>query len=350
MLSAIAREADRRRHRTTVVLSEIARDRRWLSDLDGLADVRFLHAYESRIAGIPPAMRALGSMLAGAEPAVIHTHFGTFDIPAALMRVRRHAPAVFWHEHGPVLDEPRARLRNSLRCAALGPLVNGILCVSGELCDELRARHAPARKLLSFPNAVDTDAFSPIEEDERRAARGALGLPEDARVILHFGWSWRRKGGDLLLAAAGLLADEPEFVALTVASEDLGALAGGNVRKLAPTGDVRRLYAAADLFLSCSRAEGAPLAVLEALACGLAVVASDLPAQRKILAGLPGAAIVPAEPAAIAAAIRRLASIGVATRREHRELASSRVRASYALPAWATRTVDLYEEAVGRRR
>ena len=271
MLTAGAREAQRRGHQTTVLLPDSARHRSWAADLEPVAEVRFTGDRSSRGLKLRSDLAQFAALLAAdSGPAVIHTHFDTSDIPAALMRVRRPRVAVFWHAHNPVRDGRLWRLRTSLRLGCFGQLVTGILCVSQELRDDYRERAAPQRKLRVFPNAIDTRTFGPVSGAERSAARRALGLPEDARVVLHYGWSWYRKGGDLMLGAAEMLADEPDLVILTVVSEDdpaSGSLAGApNVRAHPPTSDVKGLLAAADVFLSCSRAEGAlPLAVLEAL-------------------------------------------------------------------------------------
>ncbi len=208
----------------------------------------------------------------------------------------------------------------------------------------------PKRALRYFPNAVDTGKFSPIGEEERREARRSLELAERAQVLLHFGWSWHRKGGDLMVAATELLGDQAELVALSVLGADPGAhprvVDATRLRFLPPTNDVRRLYAAADAFVSCSRAEGAPLAVLEALACGLPVVATDLPAQRQILAGLPGGVTVTAQAEPIADGIRQVLAMNDGQRLEHRRLAVDRIRSSFALDAWARQVVDLYEQTI----
>jgi glycosyltransferase involved in cell wall biosynthesis len=354
MLAAAANEAQGRGYQTTVGLADEARNRPWLSELHDISEVRFFSVNQSRVAGIWPAIGELRSVLrASPNPTVIHTHFTTFDIPAALIRLRDPKVAVIWHEHTPLRGDPRAQLRNTLRYACLGSLVSQILCVSPELRTTLLSRRAPGRKLLDFPNAIDLRRFSRVSPSERALARRSLGLPKHARVVLHFGWNWQVKGGDLMLAAAEDLATDPDLVVLTVIGENAAddgvpALEGNPiVRALGPTNDVNRLYAAADVFLSCSRAEGMPFAVLEALACGLPVVATDLPVQRDLLAGLPGAATVASEPSSIAAGVREMLSLNPGARIEHAEASRARIGSSFALEPWARRLVDLYEGALG---
>jgi D-inositol-3-phosphate glycosyltransferase len=353
MLAAAAREATRRGYETTIFLSEIGRGRPWLSELEGLAEVRWLARGATRTRTTRSTLKALESELATKPgPAVLHSHFGTFDIPAVLMRLRRRRVAVFWHEHTRPLTGPREKRNNAARYSALGPLVDRILCVSPEILSALRARRAPARKLLYFPNAIDLQRFSPITPSDRLAARRSLSLPEPGRIVLHFGWDWYRKGGDLMLGAAELLGPEPDLGWLTVLGDQVPAEMRDNpeahpaVRALGPTSEVRQLYAASDLLLSCSRGEGMPYAVLEALACGLPVVGTDLAVQQHLLNGLTGARVVPAEPRAIADGVRDLLAVPEAGRLEHAAQARARVEASYSLDAWARRLVDLYAEAL----
>jgi glycosyltransferase involved in cell wall biosynthesis len=119
------------------------------------------------------------------------------------------------------------------------------------------------------------------------------------------------------------------------------------VTALAPRSNVKELYAAADVFLNCSRSEGMPYAVLEALACGLPVVATDLPVARYVLDGLPGARVIPPEPRAMAAALREVLAFTPAERAEHADAARTLIATSYALEPWARRLVTLYAEALG---
>ncbi|MGA9860086.1 MAG: glycosyltransferase [Solirubrobacteraceae bacterium] len=352
MLAATAAEAGRRGHHNTIWLSAVARHRAWLGELESLAEVRLLETAEGTVRAVRPTIAALRGRLSGSdEPVVLHTHFSTYDIPAALTGLTRRRTAVFWHEHTRLHEDRAARLRNATRYRLLGPSVDGMLCVSPEIRSSLRERHAPARRLIDFPNAIDLGRFPPVSDERRKATRREMGVADATSVILHFGWDWRRKGGDLMLDASERLGTDAEVLWLTVGADaDADADAVGhraNVRTLPPTDDVSGLYAAADVFLSCSRAEGMPYSVLEALASGLPVVGTDLPGQRPLLSGLPGAAIVATETDAIADGVRRMLALSDSERQRHATLARERVQEHYSVDAWASRLVDLYELTLG---
>lgn len=350
MLSAAARAAAARGYETTICFSAVARGQPWLSELQGLADVRFLEG-----SGTRTQLGEIAQVLSqDRRPGILHTHFATFDVAAALLRLRAAAGAVFWHEHGPILTDLPTRLRNTVRYAVLGRWVDAVLCVSPDIRRALRARLAPPAKLHDFPNAIDLGRFPSVTADQQLRARRALGLPERAPIALHFGWDWFRKGGDRMVAAAdAVLARNPDFRVLSVVGRDSRASldATGHhpaIIAVPPTDDVSRLYAASDVFLNCSRAEGMPYALLEALASGLRTVATDLPIQAQAISLLPGARIVDGEPASIAAAILELLDLAREQRERHRVDARERVAAGFALEPWAERLVDLYDRA-GRR-
>jgi glycosyltransferase involved in cell wall biosynthesis len=350
MLAAAARAARERGYATTICFSEVARARPWLEELDGLAEIRFIEP-----SGTWADMRALGRFVAETthgRPTVLHTHFGTFDVPAALLRARRRRTAVLWHAHSG--RHRTIRLRTKAYGAVFGRLVDAIVCVSREMYEAAPAQGFPRGTLRLLPNAIELARFDPVTAEERAAARLQLDLPQDARVVLHFAWNWEIKGGDRLVAAADLMSSEPGLAFLTVVNESPGDAPVDvlerhqTVRPLAPRGNVNELYAAADALLNCSRAEGGiPYAVLEALARGLLVVATDPPVQRDVLDGLPGARAVAPTPQAISEALRELLAFSSAERAGHAAAARERVASMYSLEPWAQQLVDLYDEALG---
>ena len=144
--------------------------------------------------------------------------------------------------------------------------------------------------VIDVPPGVDTDRFVPLRADERAAARVALGLPVDALVVVSVSRLVPRKGMDVLVDAAAVLA--PTFPSLVVAiggdGRERGRLEarararGAPVRFLGrvPDESLPSLYGAADLFVMACRnrwlgleQEGFGIVFLEAAACGVAQVA-----------------------------------------------------------------------------
>jgi glycosyltransferase involved in cell wall biosynthesis len=273
MLEAVAAEAAARGWESELVFPEAIRDRAWVPELSEKATVRFMPATKKAVAGL---------LAESAEPTMLHTHFTAFDVPA--VRAAGRDARVFWHLHSRAESGIPVVLRNRVKYAMVGRRVERILCVGEGILASARRRGAPASKLLLLPNAIDAGRFAAAPLEERRAARAALALPADVPVLLHFGWDWVTKGGDLFLALAARL-DRP-LVALTVGAGDQATarvqLLGLEdvVRVLPPAERVEELYAAADVFVASSPAEGMPYSVAEAVSTGLAVVATDIPGHR----------------------------------------------------------------------
>jgi glycosyltransferase involved in cell wall biosynthesis len=132
---------------------------------------------------------------------------------------------------------------------------------------------------------------------ERREARAAivaeLALPDDAKLLLTVGRLSHQKGHDYILdALPSVRARAPDGVFVWAGSGELEAElrrrierigAGDHVRLLGPRADIRRLLAAADLFVFPSRYEGFGFALVEAMAAHVPVVASDRSAIPEIV-------------------------------------------------------------------
>jgi glycosyltransferase involved in cell wall biosynthesis len=331
MLEAVAASAAALGWECELVFPEDVRGRAWVPELASKATVRFL----------APRRRPLAELLAEHDgPAILHTHFTAFDVPAVLAAGSR---PVFWHLHSRPVDRPAVVARNVVKYAAFGRRVERIICVGAGILDAARRRGAPRSKLVLLPNAIDTHRFAPPAEEERRAAREALGLPADAAVLLHFGWDWETKGGDLFLAAAARL-NRPR-IALTIGAGD-EARAGADrlgiedvVRVGPPSDRVEQVYAAADVLVASSRAEGMPYAVAEAVSTGLPVVATDIPGHQGFGPGVRLATGEEGIAAAIEAALDRGASESEASRRFAVE--------NLDLAVWVKRVFALYDEALG---
>ncbi|MGH2978051.1 MAG: glycosyltransferase family 4 protein [Solirubrobacterales bacterium] len=353
MLRGVMRAARDRGWSCEAVFGPVARDRVWLDELrdDGIP---FRIAPSSSRAGVSGLVRSL--LAESDEPTVLHTHFTSFDIPAAAAAGRHGAAKVVWHVHTPHHGSLSMRARNRLKYALLGRRVERILCVSSELADVVAKRGAPRGRVEFLHNAVDVERFWLLERHEREIARLRLGLPGDQPLLVHFGWDWYRKGGDLFMQAVRMLRERGvEAVGVTVGGGEPARQLrqelhlGHAVHVLEPTDDVRTLYAAADVFLSPSRAEGTPYSVMEALSSGTSVVASDIPGHGAVGVGIASCLITSDEPAAITAAIQRLLD------REPHEIAADALtghlwlRDNLHLSRWSAALVDRYEHALALR-
>ena len=147
-----------------------------------------------------------------------------------------------------------------------------------------------------IPNAVDTAIFSSQARVARRSvSRQSLKLADNDFVILLIGNDWKKKGLDPLIRA--LAITEIPVQLLVVGKDDPGLYRPAlrelrledRVRFLAPSADVLSFYAAADAYVAPSLEDAFGLPILEAMACGLPVIASvQAGASENILDGTTG--------------------------------------------------------------
>ena len=201
-------------------------------------------------------------------------------------------------------------------------------------------------------NGIDVDAFAAGAED-RATVRAELGVPPEAFWILSVGRLEEVKGHvHLIEAMPEVLRRHPEAV-IMVAGEgplrpDLIARArslGVAERLLLPgrRQDVARLLRAADLFALPSLNEGLGLALLEAMAAGLAAVASRTGGVPEVVVdGETGLLVPPGNARALAGAILALAADS-GMRRRMGEAGRERVRRHFSIALAVRETERLYE-------
>jgi len=142
--------------------------------------------------------------------------------------------------------------------------------------------HIARAQIRVIPYGVDAGLFAPVPAEGVASVRRQLGLGRP--YLLQLGALERRRGVDLALATAEMLRVHRPELELVLAGErrtDVSALAAAPawVRRLGRVEEAAlpALYAGAAAVLAPSRGEGFDLPVLEALACGALVVASDIP-------------------------------------------------------------------------
>ncbi|MGH2834774.1 MAG: glycosyltransferase [Solirubrobacteraceae bacterium] len=190
---------------------------------------------------------------------LVHAHFGLTAWPALAVKARARAVTL----HGTDLAHPRTRL---LTRAAL-PLMDLVATASEPLIEQIPGARARSRA-LALPCGVDTDRFKPIAQEQ---ARGELELPPDAQ---------------LLLFPADPARGEKRHDRAQALAQRVGAqlLALGGV----PPERVPLYMNAANAVIVPSEREGFGLAVLEALACNVPVLATPVGIHPQALDGLAG--------------------------------------------------------------
>jgi glycosyltransferase involved in cell wall biosynthesis len=194
--------------------------------------------------------------------------------------------------------------------------------------------YAP-RAFPVIPNGVDTARFRP-DDTARWRLRSALGLDKRTFVALHAARVDPMKDHATLAALAAM---RPGVVFLA-AGKDTERLSGPrNLRGLGIRADMPELYAAADTVVSTSAfGEGFSNVIAEGMAAGLPAVATDV-GDARLIVGDTGAIVPPRDPAALAAALDRLAGAGPGERALRAAAARARIEARFSL----ARCVDAFD-------
>lgn len=301
---------------------------------------------------------------------VVHVQgFSTKNIAVAALAKLFSRPALL-HLQTSLHDEPATvRALGSLAWWAYST-ADLYLSVSRGLTGHYLAAGLPADRIREVPNGVDATRFSPPSADQRLALRRQLNLPLDRPLILFVGVISPDKQPHVLLDAWVQTQQNPAFASTLVfvgatdptlfelggrLIDQLRATAatsgfGDRVVFVAPTNQVQDYFRAADVYAMPSLREGMPIALLEAMACGLPCVASRLPGatDTMVVDGVNGCLVPTGDRAAFAAAIGELlaspaaaARMGAAARRT--------VEDRYTMERVADMWLDAYNEVLGRR-
>ncbi|MFQ2272639.1 glycosyltransferase [Aeromonas enteropelogenes] len=235
------------------------------------------------------------------RPAAVHTHhLGPLLYGGLAARLARVASLIHTEHDAWYLDDPRQRQLAGLGLRTFKPtLVADAAPVANQLQVRLGALSAKV-----IPNGIDEGRFVPGASE---LARQALGLPLGVRLIGCAARLETVKGHSLLLEAMARLSPGVHLALAGVGSlqnalqqqcQQLGI--AHRVHFLGLVEQMPRFYQGLDLFCLPSLAEGMPLCVLEAQACGVPVVMSAVGAAADIVCPASGQLLEERDPALLA--------------------------------------------------
>jgi glycosyltransferase involved in cell wall biosynthesis len=241
-----------------------------------------------------------------------------------------------------------------------------VIAVSGAVARRLQAQRIfPADKITVIPNGIDLSRFDKAARAaDPNAFRRSLGVAPERTLVGTIGELNRLKGQEEFLRAASRLAVDFPEADFVIAGEDFSRTGEhrARIQKLVSelglegrvhfTGwlkDVAPLLDALDLFVSASRMESFGLAIVEALASGVAVVATATEGAREILSDGETGLLVPVDDTErLAEAIARLLRDA-----PERERLAARGRASaferFSLERMVSATELVYRDALASR-
>ena len=304
------------------------------------------------------ALPRLVRHLRARRPDVVHAHMVHANLLARLARPFARVPVLVCTAHSPY--EGGRAIDTAYR--ATDRLASVTTNVSAHAARGFVERGAvPAARILVVANGVEVDAYGPrLEPAERGALRTELGVPPGRFAWLSAGRLAREKDlGTLLHAFRTLLGRNPEQhlviagdgserTELERRAHELGL--GAHVSFVGFRSDVVRLMRGLDAFTMSSAWEGLPIVLLEAGACRLPSVATDVGATNEVLLDrVTGRLAPPGDPEALAAAMADVAGLGSTDRERMGEAARAHVAANYDLDRVVDAWEGLYEELLAGR-
>lgn len=286
---------------------------------------------------------------------VVHTHLFTADSYGRVAARLAGVPAVFSTAHNTVVCE--GTVKKSVHWA-LSWISTRVVACTEEVGRVMRSQdHLPASRLTVIPNGIDIGRFAGASGE---GVRAELGIPDGTLLIGVVGRLHPQKGHTDLFAALTLLREKGLTPTCLIvgsgASRDeleqavASARLGDQVRFLGQRSDVPRLLAALDVLAMPSRWEGLPIALLEAMAMALPIVATRVSGVPDVIAdGDNGLLVEAQQPPALAAALGRVLT-DPALRARLARRALETVHERYDVRRTAAGYEALYIEALGEGR
>jgi len=288
---------------------------------------------------------------------VLHAHLALADSIGRIAGRLAGVPVLMTTEHGKHLWKSHLYL---VLERILGGITDMRICVSRDILELRETREkTPPEKLEYLPNAVDPACVRRVERG-RAAVMAEFGWDAADPLVLSVGRLVSAKSYPLLVEALHVLRRKiPNVRALIVGEGDrhaeiearIGSL-GLEETVLLPGSrrDIPDLLGAADVFVLSSVREGLPVALLEAMAAGKAIVGTSVGGiPDAVTDGVNGLLVRPGDPDALAGAVGRL--IGdMELRRTLGAAASAEVERRFGIDAVSRRVGEIYRELYRKKK
>jgi glycosyltransferase involved in cell wall biosynthesis len=297
------------------------------------------------------AIRALTTLLRQSDFDLVHLHSAKAGVLGRLAARAAGVPAVFTpHSWSFVGDFSARRRRVAVTIErALAPLAAAVICVCEDERAQGEAQRVKPRRSVVIHNGVEA-CDAAVEPDPT-----LVELAGDGRLVLCLSGLRPQKSVDVFLEAvprifeadptarAAVVGDGELRDALHVQARSLGLLADPRFAFMDFQAPAARYLKAADVYVLPSSWEAFPIGVLEALACGVPQVATDVGGTREAVVDETGLLVPPRRPDVLARAVGGL--LADAPRREHLAQASrARHAARFTTAQMIAATANLYDE------
>lgn len=241
-----------------------------------------------RLKGLFYAEKEVEQIISAIKPNLIHSQGIRADVIAS--KLKKRIPSVSTLRCNPFKDYPQtygkfqgnimayrhtAALKRLDKCVVVSESVKLFMRDILPVCSVVR-------------NGVDTSKFSIVDKQQKAALRNSLNFKKDIPLFISTGHLTPLKDPETMIQ--GFLNSNVEGILILLGS---GSLEGQLKAKYSKETDriifvgrvtnVADYLQASDFFISASTTEGMPNAVIEAMACGLPVILSDIPAHKEVL-------------------------------------------------------------------
>lgn len=262
------------------------------------------------------ALRRARALIKAHDTEVLHTHNAVAHYHAVIAALALPIRRTINTRHGMGALDTASRREWLYRRTLFA--TNAVVTVCEAAKRELaRLGAVPEAKLVAVPNGIRVERFALADAKSRCRFVSNFGLPPGTRVIGTVGRLVRAKNHAGLISAFAQIADrQPDCVLVIVGDGELRGELDAQIRSLSMEGrvillgdrnDVGELLAGFGIFAMSSLTEGYSIALLEACAVGIPIVATDVGGNSEIVrAGLNGVLVPPADNRQLAQALCEL--------------------------------------------